>query len=383
MSPSQLRPVFLIFALHLCSTCTALPLEQTPPRGEPINVPPGRSLLVSTRVCNLTSTNSFRYVVSYNDGDPDDQTVHMDNSLSYYEAENTGYAITGWRQSGSQCMEVAARIFNLPHLRHRSMTVEFILMENYYTRSNRTSRFYINLLSEEELSPTTLEEVSPTPITTHESSTVSETTSSWSPSSSLPTVSSIAVVSSSSTGIPGSVADAAILPPGATAAVAVSAAVAVGSVVCAVTVVAVALTRSRRHKKPANLEAGCQWSIMIRNNHANCGMKTYRDNHYEPFKSSSASVIFCSSLFFTLGPKSIIVLLWPTRSCMSCQSAGHTDHLFNCATLIFWVCASVFTVAYYIIMPCHPVAYLLILYNKPMVDKNFTAYLYSCTHFTY
>ena len=252
MSPSQLRPVLLIFALHLCSTCTALPLDikQTPPRDEAVNVPPGRSVLVSTRVSGYdNNTNSFQYYVFY-DGELNNSIakhVYMDQSLSYYEAENTGYVITAWRQSDSQYAEVAARVFNLPDLDHHNITVVFILNRERI-EINRT-RFDINLL-----------ELSPTSTTTLESSTVDETThitTSWSPSSSLPTVSSIAVVSSSATGTPGSVADAGILPPGATAAVSVSAAVAVGSVVvCTVTVVAcaVVLTRSRRHKKPANPE---------------------------------------------------------------------------------------------------------------------------------
>ena len=343
MSPSQMKhcQVLLILAL-ISSTSSALPLEQTPPRHQPIDVPPGRSLLVSTRVCNLTSTNSFRYAVSYNDGDPDDQIVHTDNSLSYYEAENTGYAITGWRRSGSRCMEVAARIFNLPHLRHRSMTVEFVLMENYYTRSSRTSRFYINLLSEEELSPTpittleeevsptlintleeevsptlitaledevsptlekeaspTLEEVSPTPITTLESSTVAETThnmdettTSW--SLTLPTVSPIAVVFSPPTDTPSSVTDivSATLPRGATVAVAVSAAVAVGSFVCAATMVmAIILTRSRRDKKPADAEAAGSTSTNMPTAEWGLRLCSHRDNQI----SYQSYLLNCSS----------------------------------------------------------------------------------------
>ena len=251
MSPSQMRQLLLL-ALHLCSTCTALPLEQFPPRDEPINVPPGGSVLVSARVSGYMDTNSFWHAVAFDGSEPDvvrPDFVYMDQSLSYYEAEkkNESYVITAWRQNGSQCAEIAARVFNLPDLEHHNITVVFIL--NRGRNEINQTRFDINLL---ELPPTTTLESSTVAETTH----MDDITTSWSPSSSLPTVSSIAVVSSSATGTPGSVADAVIFPPGATAAVAVSAAVAVGSVVCAVTVVAVVLTRSRRHKKTANPEAG-------------------------------------------------------------------------------------------------------------------------------
>jgi hypothetical protein len=241
MSHLQIIYVTLITVLQL-GVC--LPLTQTQFSDAAISLLPGQSAFVSKRTCDALQTHSIRYSVGFDGDEPDVDRHHpvlVDQSLSYYDAQETGYALTQWNRmvDGVQCLEAAARVVNTETLRaqnHSVMTLHFILVNRepndngrHYNKVVNVTSFIFNLTAEEELD----EEIT-TSINTDQTSTVTASTS----TSASPSI----------------VAGGLELSPGVSAIVAVSVAVAVGSIICSVIIVAIVVTRNRH--KPGSPEEG-------------------------------------------------------------------------------------------------------------------------------
>lgn len=232
---SNLKQIFVTFVLvHLCNVCTALALTQSPPSGEPVAISPNGSAIVSTRTCNVTDSHSFRVDVGWDGARPTSVQFYQNDSLSYYDAQETGYAVTDWKFH-LQCIEVAARVFNIPNLGHRNITIKFVLLNRETNREEIDATIFdIDLLSD-EVTPTAT-----APITSSITSrTASEPTVTDEPTTAQPsTVTSLTSIGLSTTEV--------------SAIVVVSVAVAIGSVVCASTVVVITAMRNRRHNHQQN-----------------------------------------------------------------------------------------------------------------------------------
>jgi hypothetical protein len=122
------------------------PWIENPPSSDYIAISPNRSVLVSVRACN-ESDFSFDLHAGYDGAMPKRKAndILVNNSLSYQGAETTGYVASQW-QSGD-CLEAAARVFNIPELGHENISILF----TGFRESNGVT-FNFDLVSKEETS---------------------------------------------------------------------------------------------------------------------------------------------------------------------------------------------------------------------------------------
>jgi hypothetical protein len=125
------------------------PWIENPPSSDYIAISPNRSVLVSALACNESDIENFTFELytGYNGAKPRPVTTGIlkNSSLSYQDAEGTGYVASQW-QSGD-CIEAAARVFNMQDLDYQSISILFTNRE----RSDNAT-FVFHLVSDKKTS---------------------------------------------------------------------------------------------------------------------------------------------------------------------------------------------------------------------------------------